>query len=1629
MSVELARLGLVVDADGFVRADKAMQSFNRTAAATEKQAAHVSKELDSMAKFATAAAKVFGVYLTVKPIADYADRWSDLNSKLVNATGNQAAANKAMQGLSQTARTTYSSLEATANSFLRNSMTLKELGYSMERQINLSDALNNSLVISGTKGQQAESVMNALSKAFALGELRGENFNTVIQSGGRTVQALADGLGVGTLELRAMAEAGELKTAKVIDALTSQMEKLREEAEAMPATIGDGFTLMGNSVLEFVGRMDQATGISAAVSAALVGAADSMRDITSDAEKLNAVMGDMSDIAAAVALVYGARLMPIAVGYIRQIEIEVAHTRALTMNREISAAAAISMAEAERALSVATLEGARAQQAKIVAEIENTRMVLASIAAEKQLEAQRIRAQITDKGRQLSVARMAELRTAEVAITGQLAAQEMALGRAMVVSAEAAAASSAAHAGVTAAENAHTAATTRLTAAQRALAASSAAANGALALVGGTVGAIALVAGGLFYKLVQDQKESADAAWRQAEAFDAVLARLGEMQERELTSVAISLNADIEGTRAQIQALERMIEQMNLDPLSDKYKEWQAEISKLNVLLEAQESNQALVIGQLHRLNGVAEDSADAVGRWTDAERESITTLALKRAQLTMSGREAAIFKVRWDEYAKGTAPAVIDVLAEQAALLYDQEVQLKASTEASEAQEKAEEKAIEARERSAQAIAEQIGGMQTELRLIQMSNHQRAIAEALIRATNAARVAGRALTGEEVAAIVAATAALADQEEAIEKRTAAQKAADKEMEKAAEAQKRHLEKVADATRDAMRRADDDLRAFRDSGSDYFADFAMNAESAADAAGKAFERMAYKIVGDLAMSGLLGLFGKGLNIGGSGVGAAGGIESLFSNAGTAGSLFSAAGGSKYLAKVATGGKGVITNAEFEQLMGGKTTSTGLNVTDLKNIGLSIGAGIAGSWAGTELGESVFGKQAESSWGATAGGAVGAIYGPLGAFIGSALGGMVDAAFGGDGKKRANAGFLASPTPGLKDEYNAGDHTFASGLKVTLFARRTDPSAARDIANVFGAVDESFVDLVKELGGKLDMRGKTLRGLDEEATPGSYGNLFGTGGNGTTQGDIAAQLASYLSQLADNVTGLDQALIDSVKSAGSAEEALTLLTQAVIDKEAADKAAKKTEEDLQAATAKALNEKMRLQDEYDDLTMTSTQLLDKQRNALEESNRALFDQVQALKEARRAEEERTAAFEMALDKARDFMSDLRSEQEQMIRDHYSELLDAERDLHNRRFNLFKSLMDLTSSLRLGSLTTLSPRAQLDFAQSQFRSYASTALNTSLSMEDRVTAAEELRKAADDYLAKGQGMYASSTGYKSIFDEVMQTLEAAKFLGVNKEFDPTAIENAQLEELKRINEQLGTLPPDIAARLASLMGNVVSYGVAAGKTPTQLANSILSNTSPAAAQAAEQSFQNTTGRDIYEAATDAQEAAAAIEAQRSASSSEREHVLAMVQQFKNDGLTVARLEAMGVKGADGASVSEILARHGIPSFATGGDHEGGWRLVGERGPELEYTGPSHIYNASDTERMMQGGGANDKAILDQLTRIAQILEGGNRISIADAEQSGSLLRRVAALLEEIKRALDSPGVGSGAYRAAA
>jgi translation initiation factor 2B subunit (eIF-2B alpha/beta/delta family) len=66
-------------------------------------------------------------------------------------------------------------------------------------------------------------------------------------------------------------------------------------------------------------------------------------------------------------------------------------------------------------------------------------------------------------------------------------------------------------------------------------------------------------------------------------------------------------------------------------------------------------------------------------------------------------------------------------------------------------------------------------------------------------------------------------------------------------------------------------------------------------------------------------------------------------------------------------------------------------------------------------------------------------------------------------------------------------------------------------------------------------------------------------------------------------------------------------------------------------------------------------------------------------------------------------------------------------------------------------------------------------------------------------------------------------------------------------------------------------------------------------------------------------------------------------------------------------------------------GVPAFANGGIHGGGIRLVGERGPELEVTGPSRIISNESTRRIFDVSGLMRE--LRSLRREVQVLRKNN------------------------------------------
>jgi len=294
MATEVATLQFKADTTQLQAAVDALEKLGITGIRAQDAAKRMGTELknaanDSINPIKKVTAGISGLQsaliaiagsVVVGTLVNMSNQFADLNSRLINATGSVEGADEALKSISETARTTYSSLQQTAQGFLQNNLVLSELGYTTKEQLELMASLNNSLVISGAKGEQAAMIMGAFGRAMAEGSLKGQELNLMMTYSARTVQALADGLGVSTIELRKMVQAGEVDAQAMFKGLTSQLGLLTQEAEAMPATIADGLTLFRNSVFGMIGTLDQMSGASSSAANLIVAIADSVNGFT-----------------------------------------------------------------------------------------------------------------------------------------------------------------------------------------------------------------------------------------------------------------------------------------------------------------------------------------------------------------------------------------------------------------------------------------------------------------------------------------------------------------------------------------------------------------------------------------------------------------------------------------------------------------------------------------------------------------------------------------------------------------------------------------------------------------------------------------------------------------------------------------------------------------------------------------------------------------------------------------------------------------------------------------------------------------------------------------------------------------------------------------------------------------------------------------------------------------------------------------------------------------------------------------------------------------------------------------------------------------------------------------------------
>ncbi len=328
-----------------------------------------------------------------------------------------------------------------------------------------------------------------------------------------------------------------------------------------------------------------------------------------------------------------------------------------------------------------------------------------------------------------------------------------------------------------------------------------------------------------------------------------------------------------------------------------------------------------------------------------------------------------------------------------------------------------------------------------------------------------------------------------------------------------------------------------------------------------------------------------------------------------------------------------------------------------------------------------------------------------------------------------GFQKAGEGYLETLTR-IANNYRAVDVVMAS-LGMSFQSVGMGSVAARErLIDLVGGIDDFTSKSEKFLGDfytdaekAASLRARIKPTLDQ------YGL--------STDGDDA------MNKFRNYVTGLD------VATASGAQAYATLIGISGAFKEIVD------------AGQDVRDERRNLQGQLDEQTMTSSQLLKKQRDALDGSNRALFDQVQAAKAARDAQEEAKSSLG-------NFISQMES--------------------------FANTAAGLNSSLVMGELSTLTPQQQYAEARRQFEETRKLAAAGDTTAQGKLSATEQAFLQMSQKINGGDAQYSSDLAF------VMRT---------NDELAQWAINSVDVAKasLDALNDSAATLT-DISATLKDI-----------------------------------------------------------------------------------------------------------------------------------------------------------------------------------------------------------------------------
>lgn len=252
-------INVVVNSKGAVTVKKQLDDIGNSAKTTTTY-------LNSMRAILAAAMTFSGVGRITETI----DNFTQLQNRLKLVTTEAEGVSNAWNRLLGIANGSYSTIDNTVNLYYRVAQAFKSWGESAEDAYEFTDKFQKAAILSGSTMQTTAQAVYQFSQALNKGKLDGDEFRSVLEGLPYVANIIQKSLGKTRAELYEMSKDGKITVDRIKQAFEEAAKTIENDWSKITPTIGMAMNVLRNNWVDFVGDIQNSTGVFSMIASAIL---------------------------------------------------------------------------------------------------------------------------------------------------------------------------------------------------------------------------------------------------------------------------------------------------------------------------------------------------------------------------------------------------------------------------------------------------------------------------------------------------------------------------------------------------------------------------------------------------------------------------------------------------------------------------------------------------------------------------------------------------------------------------------------------------------------------------------------------------------------------------------------------------------------------------------------------------------------------------------------------------------------------------------------------------------------------------------------------------------------------------------------------------------------------------------------------------------------------------------------------------------------------------------------------------------------------------------------------------------------------------------------------------------------